>query len=331
MSAVKFFDIDLTGVKPPTTNEKIPSRGGSLKIFTLADILNWVIVGMLGVYPHNRGSGRVSKKTSTSAFNGVDPDILSECTFGDYEGSMCLNNWHSRLHGFLRRFIDGDMTKKELSTKICCRVQNDFISGYIGMGKSDPHMSKDKMQNPDLTYGSIWEQISHRFSEGCIKAIGNSKWTVVSALMYSLRYLEWEDWTWPNIYSQRVDVAKDANKPAGTLTLEQDELDNFVQAVRYWYDLMAEMDSQKGPMNINKIKKSAGFFGYVCADRMLAEPKMSQNCKVSARQVLKHAIQIAAICPDLCRGNRDLIVSHTATLDGHLRGKQRQRLRKRVA
>lgn len=127
---------------------------------------------------------------------GVNPDIIGECTLGSWEvkddkgnvkKAMCLNNFHSRLYGFLKRFKNGKMTRKELATQVAVRVQEDFIGGYQGLNPlSTGHQTKHMLSNPDLAYGCILQEVFDKIGPDITNAVGNNRWTILSSVLYNL-------------------------------------------------------------------------------------------------------------------------------------------------
>lgn len=303
---------------PPTGDyiNPIPRRVGVVQVYTLGSIINWILTGKLVPYLNNRGNGMSSQKTTASAYAGVKGDSLGECTIGIYNGELTLADFHSRLNGFCRRYVDGLMTVRELKTPISVRVAGDFLSAYRELNGGDPHCTKHKIANPDLAYGSIIQSISTAVGPDCMKLIGQNKWTVLSSIIYNLSYCEDRNWSWPAVYRFRQVSMKLANNEAGSLVISASDKRYLIQAIKYWYDLMVVLNNRakETDNNVKKIIGNAGLFGFIVCDRMWATPTFSTP-PVMVKKIIRNLPAVQRACPELCRSNKDTMIEYSLQLN----------------
>lgn len=301
--------------------KEMPREKGSVSIQNLGSVLNWLITDQLHAYKNNRGDGRVSKRTSDSAYAGVKGDSLGECTIGEIRLEngrkvMALADFHSRLFGFLRRYVDGLMTEKELRTSISVRVVDEHLLSYQELNSSDPHKNKDKIKNPDLAYGPVLKKIQDTMGKDCMSLIGNNKWTILSSIIFNLANGE-KEWNWPDVYQQRGKAGKLANNKADHFNISQHDLKRLCEAIQFWYDLMMLVSEQANkignPSIFQKIIGNAGMFGFIVCDRMLDKPRFS-NVKILANKIIREVDIVSKACPDLCRGTRITVLQFSTRL-----------------
>jgi len=325
----RFFDIDLTGVKlVPRQIFDVPTVPGTIgSQYTVGGVLNWIISEKVFAYAHNRGDGRVSLATAESAENGVDMDVIGEVTIGSRDGCMQMNDKHSRFYGFMKRHIAGKMSDEEYKTNLSVRVVKRFIESYVTMAMVTHHRTHDKIKNPDLVFGKVWDEIKNRLSDECKARIGDKRWTVVSSMLLSLSTIDRdsENWNFPHLYSKRGQATAIANNlPSKKLLhVSPENTDALVEAIQYWSDLILSIKAEAGKANVMKITKSAGFFGFILTaklSKLMVLPKME---KVVA-QILKRQDDVKEICPDLCRGDRSEVVKFCKRLSTWLQIKPRQ-------
>jgi len=325
----RFFDIDLTGVKlVPRQIFDVPTVPGTVgSDYTVGGILNWIISEQVLSYANNRGDGHVAPVTAESAEAGVDKDVIGELTIGLWNGCMHMNDKHSRFYGFLKRHVDGKMTDAEYKTKVSVRVVEKFLESYMKMNSVTNHRTHDKIKNPNLIFGKVWDEIKDRLSDECKARIGDKRWTVVSSMLLSLSTIDRgsEDWNFPHLYSKRGQATAIANNlPSKKLLhVSPENTDALVEAIQYWSDLILSIKAEAGKANVMKITKSAGFFGFILTaklSKLMVLPKME---KVVA-QILKRQDDVKEICPDLCRGDRSEVVKFCKQLSTWLQIKPRQ-------
>ena len=324
-STFDFLGIVVTK-EPPPENYPMPKKKLELATVDLSSILNWVMTGQLKPYPYNRGSGTIAEVTVNSAEKGVKADIIGECTIGLFLPNKSgenpywyLNNFHSRIGGFLRRYEKGEMTKEELGVKVGVRVQEEFLQSYQDMNASgSSHRTKDKIQNPDLAYGSILEKVFLAIGEQAVNCVGKNKWTVLSAIIYYAATAKDAKWYWPQVYQTRQYAMKKANHDSNTIRLSKKDTDKFVRGIQFWHSLVMKIEAQSqaaGLGDFAKIRNSAGFFGYILCDQMLDSPLLSKSQPVLIKRIMRHHKLFIDIMPELCRGNKDAVCRWTDQLD----------------
>ena len=316
-------ELNSDSVPPPTGDfiKKMPRKVGSVTIVNLGSIINWVMTEQLIPYFNNRGCGRLSKKTFESAYSGVEGDSLGECTYGlvvkKGVRKFVLTDFHSRLGGFLKRWVDGKMSPKELKTTISVRVVANHLKSYQKLNAGDPHRTKDKIKNPDLAYGVILKEIRESVGEESMAMIGDNKWTILSSVIYNmgLGAIKDEDWIWPQVYKKRGDAMKIADKDAGHIKVSPDNRLKLIYAIQYWHKLMKEVETKAEPSGIEicSVTRSAGLFGFIICDRMCKKPHFSTQ-NVMINKIMRNLVSIRHACPELCRGNRDAVKSFSLQL-----------------
>lgn len=330
-----FFDLTIPqGTAIPRASVEMPKKKGSVVLANIGSILNWFLTGHLHPYNFNRGQGQVSQTTSKNVEGGIHPDIIGECTYGWYESpnsdqkGWCLNNWHGRLHGCLRRYLSDNLSKTELAISVSVRVQERFISSYQLMNLNTGHRTKDKIVCPDLVYGAIIQDVYARLSEGCQKLIGSNRWTVLSSILFNMdgSPKKKREWYWPAVYQKRSKAMERANEAAGTIVISSEMVQKLVQAIHFWYDLVMQIEAAAGPSNVNvsKIRTSAGFFGYIICDRMEDTPGISDNKKALTKRIFRHLSDIMELCPELCRGDTITVKKFTGHLNKILGRKEQE-------
>lgn len=322
MADRKFFDIDLSQINPPHSTVDVPDVPGDVQQVVLGDVMNWVITEKVHDYSNNRGDGKISKSTAKSAATGVNPDIIGEITIGYYDEEdeenkkLTLNNFHSRIYGFLTRVKKGDMTPEELATPVSVRVQMNFLGSYLAMNApGSPHRTKDKIMNPDLKYGKVLGEIFDQVGGGCREFIKSNKWTVLSSIVYNMTQPD-PDWVWPEVYGLRTQAGKSANEIAGkTDILDQKQRNDIADAISFWYELCKALHDEvkESGIDVSKITDSAGFFGFVVCDRLQkatgnSSRSFDANQKENVSKILKNLSRMLYICPILCRGDKDQVM-----------------------
>lgn len=323
----------------PEALHEMPRARGTVSQATLGSIINWVLTGQLHFYPYNRGDGRVSRPTAKSAAEGINPDIIGECTIGrwkveengDSKNAYCLNNFHSRLLGAIVRLKNGELTHKEENIPVSVRVQADFLGGYQGMNASgQAHRTKDKIKSPDLAYGSLLRKVFGTVGENCEKCLGDNKWTTLSSVLYNLSDVaptpskKSNKWYWPWVYRLRTESRHIADKGKETLNISEKRTKDMIQAVQYWHTLVMSLEAKvtKGSKDAARIAGSAGFFGYIVCDRLSPTPRLSKNVGVIVKRLARNIGKVSEICPELTRGNQITVVNFTGMLDKILKKKQ---------
>lgn len=317
--SVMFFDLDLSEIKnPPKAQNKIPTKAGDVMVTNLGTVLNWIITGALSFYGNNRGNGRVSKKTYGRARLGVLRDCLGEVSIGHWEGMMRLADVQSRFYGFLLRYLEGEMTREELASKVSVRCVEDFLQAYMLLNDGDNHRTHDKIKNPDLLYGTEWEKICKNLSSGCLDMIGDKRWTVISSLIYALATVERsaDEWYFPLLYGKRSQASACANRVpnGGPIKLTKAQVEDLTEAIQYWHELVLTVKAEAGKVNVGKMVRSAGFFGYVLTAKLSGKNVLPHKIGTLSGRILRNLDKILKICPELCRGNRQEVVIHCGDL-----------------
>lgn len=231
-----------------------------------------------------------------------------------------MSDWHSRLYGFLQRYMDEAMTTVELKTKVSVRCTHDFIESYQDLGNAAPHRTKDKIQNPHLLYGCIWNRIMQPLEEEVVRLVGSNKWTVFSSVVYALNETEIDsdEWNWPDIYMNRGPAGRLANLLAGDSVFSHFNKnhthfeDMFASAIRYWHEMVVELQQKAGVMNISKIRSSAGLFGFIVVSHMRGS--LPTRPKTASSRILARISDMSRICPELCRGDKVDIIKYCRQL-----------------
>jgi hypothetical protein len=323
----EFLGLDLSETTLPIPEETVSlvKKPGEVFLATIGSVLHWVLTAQVLPYVNNRGTGKVSPSTFKRIYeDGVKPDVVGEVTLGVYENAagekeFCFNNWHSRTKAFLARWRDKKLTAKELATIVSVRVQKDFIDSYQKMNApGSAHQTKDKICNPDLAYGVYLkgpDGVFERLGANCETLIGSNKWTIISALLYNLGENEVTDWFWPQVYRLRSKARLVADKKQGEFKITKKKLDTFVEAVDFWYKLMLMVKAENSSkVKIDKIIRSAGFFGYIVADQLGAK-KFHSSAKITSNRIYANYHRLLLSLPELTRGTDETVTKFAGDLD----------------
>lgn len=304
---IEFFGLDLDGVKSPGAKVSVPTEKGLLISTNLGTPLAWVIDGDLTYFEDNRGDGQYSKKTAALARQGVDESCLGLITIGEWEGRMRLCDCQSRIFGFLERHIAGEMTRAEYNIPVPVKVTHDFLNSYRGLNGADTHKHKHKFKNKCLLYGNEWEKVKAHLSDECIRMVGDSRWTVISSLIYSFSEIERDSdkWFFPYVYNKRGAATQRSNDlPSRDVRLTNAQANEFAMAVQYWHELMLNLKADAGKVNVNPIVGSAGFFGFIVTAKLGVDKVLPTRMPTLTNRILKHLQDVVEIAPVLCRGKK---------------------------
>lgn len=320
MKLEHFFGVDLTDAPVPTAQEKMPRKEGKY-IVTLASLVNWAMTGLLHIYDNNRGDGKVSKQTSDSTAAGINKNAIGEFQIGMYSGDevsrITIANGHSRLGGIFQRLASGELTQKELemSVYVTFLEEGEFMRTYQMVNASTSHKNKDKIKNPDLAFGPTMKKLRDGVGETCMSLIGNNKWTVLSSIIFNLTTPN-RSWLWPEVYQKRMPASAMANELAGELKIATADHKRLIGAVQFWFELMDGLreKAKESGVDVSKIVSNAGMFGYIVCDQMKTVPELSTP-PILIKKMIRHLPTILLACPELCRGNRPMILQKTFELD----------------
>lgn len=332
-----FMGIDLSEVKAPRSKYTLPKKPGKVQLTDVAAILAAVINGDLHGYENNRGIGTISEITVKSVEAGVKADSIGECTFGrwnihidDGEGGeivreeLCMNNWHSRAFGILRRYIRGELTEKELRIVLSVRFVTEFLESYQTLNGSPNHHTKDKIRNPDLAYGSILKRVSRAVGPDVEREFDRKKSTVFSSIIYNMTQPD-RSWYWPEVYSLRNKAGNLANESAGYVVITAEQERRLIEAIQFWFALTRELRAASpNSAAVKNIIKSGGFFGYIVSDRLSGESILSPNHNVTVKKILKNDANVSRIATELCRANLGEVKGWTGDMRKILHGKSKK-------
>jgi hypothetical protein len=309
-------------VPEPKLPIKLPDVAGDVQIVTLNHILSWVQKNSIKAYPNNRGRGRFSMRTSKSVYDKVKADVIGECTIGYMHGQLHLCDFHSRIAGLIKRLNDGKLTQDELNIKVSLRVSNHAVGSYQGLNGGDTHGSFEKTINPDYIFGDFIKKVEESVGTDCVKMMGERMTTVMSCILYN--FFTNPDatnrrWDWSFVYRLRQIAGKQADYLAGNVVLSDKDLKCFIEGVRFWHLLMRDLNAACSS-NINKIRNSTGFFGYIVCKHLQGYkfPKMN----LIVERIIKNLPDFCVSCSHLCRGNSNEVADFVEKIERTLKMKQ---------
>ncbi|RDJ35672.1 MAG: hypothetical protein DWQ19_12705 [Crenarchaeota archaeon] len=320
-SKIPFFTPeDFVGHTPPPTDETPPRKLGEKKYVRVGSIINWIMTGVIKPYEWNRGTGEVCAKIVQSVRkHGIVADAIGEATIGypnpDSDQLYCSNS-HSRIYSFVDRYLKGDMTSREINYTFSIRVVEDFLNSYIVCNTQGAHGAKDKIQSPDLTYGSVLHgEVFPLLSQEARARLGNNKWSILKTVLYALTVYDTADerWWFPTVYSSRTSAGKLENNLGGTLKTNTTIVRQFASSIESWNEFCDLLTASAGGLNVNKVVSSAGFFGFLVSDRLRKKPELPPNKKLIQR-MLSHFSEVSNLCSSLTNGRKSEMIDRCGEL-----------------
>lgn len=317
---ISFFDIangELSRVPVPKIKHTLPKKPGNTGYVSLGSIIGYLLNQTIHAYTHNRGTGTVSKNTSTRVVrDGVNFDVIGEIPFGMTEdGVLALADCHSRLHGVLTLYRDNRLTDTELNSLVSVRYVIRHLEAYIDANSQDPHKLKDIMQNPTLTYGHlVVNRIFGGLPPQCIAAIGDNKWTTLMSVCYAMIHHDRSDpkeWNFRSVYGCRTPAKDLANRNASDnyLKLSDAQVQEIVKSIKSWHQLHGAITkcSQVSGVCVKKFLSSSGFFGYYIVHRLRKPNVLPNDTDSLAKIVMKNILKLTNDCSVLSHCGQDLI------------------------
>jgi hypothetical protein len=304
---------------------KLVARTGNV---TIADLIAAALNGIVDTYRHNRGGnngiGVVNKVTVENVSNDLNLYALGQCTMclTPYEhvnpiNQVILADFHSRLQGLLVRWWSGTMTKKELNFELSLAIvpKEEFISVYTKLNAAQKHGSRARILNPDLAYGCLVQRLMKKLGPSAVGAFQGKFLSMLSCILWAMtrfdRYdtrsylsVEKNAWIGYDVYSLRTESTAYQNKPAGTITVEEKDLDDLAVAIDSWFEYSRNVRALGKKMpDISKIVNSSGWFGIFVVDKLAAEPSLPDRINVIANRTISNIVTMATECPDALHGS----------------------------
>ena len=300
---------------------------------SLAEVLNWFMkdpkcTSIVQPYHANRGVVSDSKfgfnpnTTKSCEEDGYNRDHNGKLGVAMYDGVLTMTGWHSRGRGFIQRFLNGKMTKRDLESKVPVVYHADFLSAYVGEGaKGISHTSKMQTCNPDFAYGHCLEHLKTILGNVSSEKMLHTRFsTSLKAIFYTMHKEtegEDQDWTdWARIYTQRGAAGKNFDDElAGVLNITDEQYEKLASAVEFWYSLANELDKHSKIKAIRAICRSGGFFGYVVVDQYGKRNQLFKTHSTTVRNIVAAVSEVEATVPYLQRGKHYEIRNGVTSLD----------------
>ncbi len=309
------------GTEFPTSITK-PMEEPGMERCKLSQLINWVGFQKLMPYWKNRGTGGVAKATVKAVRHNFDPTSFGEITFGWYEENgvnvLTIATGHSRIYGLLQRYLDGNVTPEELNFEISVRCVPDFMTAYKISGQPGPtHNSKEKVLNPDLTYGYPIQAIKNLLSPTLAAKLDDYS-TPLSAMIefQNEEFQNYQSWTveefkrasrWDNVYYRRGAVAHKSNALAseGLINVSQKQISRAAIAITNWYNFTVLTKHAAGNTSVSLVDK-AGFFGLFVMERYSENDNFFQDNLALAKRVVNKPGAFEKPSTMLCKNNEEI-------------------------
>ena len=213
-----------------------------------------------------------------------------------------MTGFHSRTHGIIRRFLEGELDAKDMRTQLTLTVvgdSNDFGLAYRqqGMGGQE-HRTKDRITNPHLAIGEWWHKLNEKLGPVISKKL--AKRTATIGTIIQAVALKHDNWDWESVYRCRGANRDLSNLPAGTITISDTDMAALVGAITYWFILCSQVKKYCNNSIANKFMCTAGVIGFIVTDRFSASAGW---CKIS-----NNGNPVAKSKP-ICRDNTELLAT----------------------
>lgn len=304
----------------------LPIKPGDKGDTCFAALITMVLEEIATYYPHNRGEGGYSEKTTKSCREGINFDVIGEVTLGAYSDKthygddkkrLCFNGFHSRLLGAFQRHIAGEMTQEEYLKPISIRYSNDFLGAYQDQGRGgSQHRTKDRIWTADLVFGDPLRKIKLAVGTGIMDKLGGTrgnKSTVFSAILIALaqeKSGESVEWKWHKIYKKRGLAAAMSEERAGHLKIAPVQLAKVIEGIKLWYDMIVTLErmGSSSVKAVDKIVSSAGLFGDFVICHYGDSNIWPKNHELTAERILNELVKVSYIVKNLCRGDSNEIL-----------------------
>jgi hypothetical protein len=316
---VPFLDLVIPAGTPIPDSKitKLPKEGGKA-FFTVKDYLHMILTQEILPQKFNRGQRQYSKETSNAIANiGLNGDVLGDCVVGYPTDEWCeaegyapndwrrktahLTGFHSRTHGIIRRFLNGELDAKDMRTPLTLTmVGTSFELAYRqqGMGGQE-HRTKDRITNPHLAIGEWWSILNEKLGPVISKKLANRTSTIGTIIQAVA--LKHADWDWESVYRCRGANRDLSNEPAGTIEISDRDMEALVSALTYWFVLYSQVKKYCKNDIVEKFMCNAGVIGFIVTDRFAASRSW---CKVSDNKG-----NLVAKNKPICRDNTELLAT----------------------
>jgi hypothetical protein len=319
---VTFLDLAIPAGTPIPDSKitKLPKEGGKA-FFTVKDYLHKILTGEILPQKHNRGQRKYSKETSNAIVNiGLNPDVLGDCVVGYPTDEWCdaegygpgdprrriahLTGFHSRTHGIIRRFLNGELDAKDMRAPLTLTMTDgrdgSFELAYRqqGMGGQE-HRTKDRITNPHLAIGEWWNHLNEKLGPVISKKLANRTSTIGTIIQAVA--LKHADWDWESVYRCRGANRDLSNEPSGTIKISDSDMAALVSAITYWFVLYSQVKKYCKNVLVEKFMCNAGVIGFIVTDRFSASRSW---CKISDDKG-----NLVVKSKPICRNNTELLAT----------------------
>jgi hypothetical protein len=318
---VTFLDLVIPAGTPIPDSKitKLPKEGGKA-FFTVKDYLHKIFTGEILPQKHNRGQRQYSKGTSDAIANdGLNPDVLGDCVVGYPTDEWCdaegyapgdpsrkiahLTGFHSRTHGIIRRFLNGELDAKDMRAPLTLTMtdgrEGSFELAYRQQGIADQgHRTKDRITCPHLAIGEWWVILNEKLGPVISKKLAN-RTSTIGTIIQAIA-LKHADWNWESIYRCRGANRDLSNEPSGSIKISDSDMEALVSAITYWFVLYSQVKKYCKNVPAEKFMCNAGVIGFIVTDRFSASRSW---CKISNKG------NLVAKSKPICRDNTELLAT----------------------
>lgn len=297
----------------------IPTKLDSPVFVTVGEMLTHIFIESFRDYGYNRGTRNGEKfKTNPDTVASVETNGIRRADYGEVrvamrEGELTMVDHHSRKKGLLLRWSKGELTQEELEMKISIVKSDDFMTSYLSASAPGlSHNLRAKITNGDLAYGELFNKLENHIGADVAERILSFS-TPYSTIFYCMHLenngetINWGNWRW--IYQKRGEAKSFADCPVGTLTVTDEQMVRFANAVRRWASLMTVFDNEYRKLSkpARKVSKAAGLFVVIMSDELSGKKRIPRNNARVCRNISYWLNDLLRELPFLCRGDQDRI------------------------
>jgi hypothetical protein len=305
------------------------------------DFIHWSMSGLVEGFEHNRGRKVISPKTFKSVREKFNPlGIITRIGCLTHDGTkVTLADGHSSSMGMYYRYWDGKMPKEELEHPFTLYIypETDLQNLYDTLNNTDPHKSKDRVDNPDFAYGYLLHrELAPLLKNPTIDFLGLDRSVDNKAFLTSLSEILYgvyhgkpklnngnSGWRSTTVYALRGKSRAWQTQPAGSLPIKNEKLVQLATALDSYVDLTQEVKIGAGKMNTNGLMKSKQFFFLTVVEKLGTNSLIPKRNKTLASNILKNYSKIDALSRIITHGPFEVQEGHYNNMVRLLNGKSK--------
>lgn len=298
--------------------EAFPDKA-SLYQPTFHDLIAWLQTGKILPYENNRAGVPLKKKgklerdenncikrvafIAPKTFKSVTEEF-APLSFGEIslalqsDGTLKFSEGESRTTGMMRLYWGGKFPAEALEIKTSVRVvpAEYHNKDYINRGKQSGHTTRQRVNNPDLVFGHIINDLLYsRLSDEAVQFYVSAPKlsNIISYLCITLNENPNKDWDFTDMYWLGKAKTKELiNAEAGSIDLEEEDLDLLAYTLESYVDYYKKTQDQAGPvMKVRSLFTDNGWFGLYMTDRITEGGNLAESNLVLAKQTMRNFSQ----------------------------------------